>query len=138
MHAGPESLDPLQLLPSRRVLLLLLMPHLAACSLVLFTPWALAVKGVVSLTVLMHCLYQYLLRYRMVLPGAIVALSPVTLRSGKKCKGHLQSDSLALPGIVVLNLALGRRYRSVILCRDSAPAESLRALRVRVRLGQPK
>ena len=77
-------------------------------------------------------------------PARVVALSLdgnggwwLKRADGRVIEPLLLADSRALPALLLLNFRLGRwRRRSLLLLPDSADADALRRLRVRLRVGE--
>lgn len=134
----------LELRVSRWICTALIVAHLAALSVVLALPplAPLWLRAVLALVVL--CSAVFYLRRDGLLRAADsitrVALDVddvwhVELRSGAVHAAQCRHDTIIWPDILFLALRLDSgRVRALVLARDSATEESLRQLRVRLRM----
>lgn len=138
-YAAPLRLD---LQPSRRLALLLGGTHLGALMLLPFLPLPVVLQlgiGAVIALSLRHALGRYaFLSASPAITGLLWDAKGVWVletRGGSQLAAQLQTDSVVQPGLVILNFRLEERgRRSVVMLADSADPESLRRLRVRLRL----
>jgi len=127
--------------PSRLLALYLLVTHVAASLVVLLVDWPHWVETALLASIalsLIHCLSSHV--YRVWANAVQSALWDADglwwLRNGsdQRVRAKLLPDSYVTLNLVILNFKTGRRRRSLILTRDSVDKETLRILRVRLRL----
>lgn len=137
------TLPPLELVPrpSRRLLALVLVSHLAALAatgaLAMAPGWRWALAGLVLLS-LGYQLWAGVWRRA---PWSVYAARwdalgwQLTRRNGRALDARLLADSYVGVGLVVLNFRIGRlRRATLVLTADALDPDLLRRLRVRLRL----
>lgn len=136
--AGPFSLE---LKPSRFLNVGIGVCHLLALVSLLWVELPLAITGLLGLSVFLSCLWSYL---RFGMAGSRWFVDRVSCSADGAWRmnttGRGESlvrliDTYVHPRMVILNFAIGLfRRRAVVILTDSADAEALRRLRVRLLL----
>ena len=129
--------------PSRVIAQLLFLVHAAAIAVVWLMPWPWGAGLALSGLVLGAWLRALLLHVWRLAGSAVVRVVvradgswELGLRDGRAESARLLDSSFVHPWLVVLNFAVGRwRRRHVLLPADSVNADTLRRLRVRLRMG---
>ena len=140
---------PLRLIPGPSVQLggWLVATHLTAAAAVVLTPMPPAVMPCLLLLIAASLLRAHRRHIARTDPRAVVEAVweadgrwVLALAGGERTEARLQPDSFVSVPLVILNFSAGSRLRghSLVLPKDALDPESLRKLRVRLKLARPE
>lgn len=137
------TLPPLEVVPrpSRRLLALVLISHLAGLAVTAGLDLAPGWRWALAALVLLSLGYQLVAGVWRRAPWSVCAARwdalgwQLTLRNGREREARLLADSYVGVGLVVLNFRVGRfRRATLVLTADALDPDLLRRLRARLRL----
>ena len=144
MHSPATHLTPIVLRSSHRLVLILIVAHMAVSSLLWLLPmpvWFGAVATILLLVSAIHSVRHYALRRG---SDAVTTMAfddretiYAALGDGRPCRGRVLGSSTVGVTLTILNIALEGRRRPVhvVLLADSLDAHDFRRLRVWLRWG---
>lgn len=143
--SGQRSLPPLRIAPrpSRRLLVFVLLTHAAALAALVPlptpAPWLRGLLGALILLSLAYVIWAQVLRRA---PWSVVAVDwnergwQATFADGRSRHARLAPSTFVGVGLVILHLRIGHFWRpTLLLSADAVPADTLRRLRMLLRLG---